>query len=198
MDKLKKFFKLNKGYARSKDLIVAGVYSRDISEALADGIITRIKPGLYKLSGYNVRENSGLVDVCKANPSIVICLLSALEYYDMTLQNPPVIYAAIVNNGRKINISYPPVKYFYFSKKLHELGIVNVTAPGGTFKVYDLEKTICDLFRFRKKIGEDIAIEGLKNYIRKTNYNIGKLLDYAAKCRVKNIIMPYLKALVEQ
>jgi len=75
MDKLKKFFKLNKGYARSKDLIVAGVYSRDISEALADGIITRIKPGLYKLSGYNVRENSGLVDVCKANPSIVICLL---------------------------------------------------------------------------------------------------------------------------
>jgi predicted transcriptional regulator of viral defense system len=198
MDKLVKFFKQNKGYARSKDLVAAGIYTRNIAKALADDVISKIKPGLYKLSNYDVRENSGLVDVCNANPSIVICLISALEYYGMTLQNPSVIYAAIPNSGRKITLSYPPVNFFYFSKRLHELGIIKAAAAGGAIRVYELEKTICDLFRFRKKIGEDIAIEGLKNYIRKNKYDIGKLLDYAAKCRVKNIITPYLKALVEQ
>ena len=198
MDKLLKFFKQNKGYARSKDLVAAGIYSRNIAKALADKIILKIKPGLYKLSNYDIRENSGLVDVCKANPSIVICLLSALEFYDMTLQNPAVIYVAIPNSGRKITLSSPPVNFFYFSKRLHELGIKKVPVAGGVIRIYELEKTICDLFRFRKKIGEDIAIEGLKNYIRKNKYDIAKLLDYAAKCRVKNIIMPYLKALVEQ
>jgi predicted transcriptional regulator of viral defense system len=169
-----------------------------IIAAIMNGNTVEFEPGLYKLADYEIREHSGLVDVCKAGPSIVICLISALEYYGMTLQNPSVIYAAIPNSGRKITLSYPPVNFFYFSKKLHELGIIMVPAAGGIIRIYEPEKTICDLFRFRKKIGEDIAIEGLKNYIRKSKYDIAKLLDYAAKCRVKNIIMPYLKALVEQ
>lgn len=198
MDVLIRYFKKNKGYARLKELKTAGIHTRTIAGAVANGLIAVVKPGLYKLLSYDWREYSGLVDVCLANPRLVICLISALEFHKLTTQNPSVVYAAIPYKSRNVRIFYPPVGLSYFSGKTYSAGIISVKVPNGTIKIYDAEKTICDVFRFRNKIGEDIAVESLKNYIRSGNYDIDKLVEYSAICRIKKAIMPYISALLEQ
>jgi len=198
MNDLVRFFKKNKGYARLKDLKDAGIHTRRISAAIEKDLIVSVKPGLYKLLKYDWKEYNGFVDICLANPKLVICLTSALEFYKLTTQNPSSIYAATPGNYKNVKINYPPIKLNYFSGKTYSTGIVSVKVPNGIVKIYDIEKTICDIFRFRNKIGEDIAVEGLKNYIKSGNYNIDKLIGYSKTCRIKTVIMPYLSALLEQ
>jgi predicted transcriptional regulator of viral defense system len=140
----------------------------------------------------------GIMDVCRAIPEGVICLASALELYGLTTFNPSEIYVAIPNASKKPKIAYPPVKIFYFRDRFYGAGIEKVKAGDVTVNIYNREKTICDVFRYRNKIGEDIALEGLKNYMLRKDANINKLREYAEICRVKTIMMPYLKALIKQ
>jgi len=128
----------------------------------------------------------------------VICLISALEYHELSTVNPEFVYAAIPNSERETKIKYPPVKVFFFRKKIYEVGIESVKTKFGTFKIYNPEKTICDMFRYRNKLGEDLALEGLKNYLKREDADINKLWKYAIKTRVKTIIKPYLKAMVAE
>jgi hypothetical protein len=104
---------------------------------------------------------------------------------------------AVPHNTPRFNLDYPPVKVFYFSDKYYKPGIEVIETKSGSFKIYNKEKTIADLFRYRKKIGDDIVIESLKNYLSNNkNRNINKLLEYAAVCNVEKIILPYIKAIV--
>ena len=93
-------------------------------------------------------------------------------------------------------IEYPPVKVFYFRDRFYVPGIEQVQTPLGLIKIYNMEKTICDMFRYRKKLGEDLAIEGLKNYLKRKDANINRLREYAKICHVKTVLFPYLKAML--
>ncbi len=90
------------------------------------------------------------------------------------------------------------MNFFFFRKRFYEIGIESVKTKFGTFKIYDAEKTICDMFRYRNKLGEDLALEGLKNYLKREDADISKLWKYAINTRVKTIIKPYLKAMVAE
>jgi hypothetical protein len=92
---------------------------------------------------------------------------------------------------------YPPLRVYYFSKPAHEAGITAITHAAGTIRMYCVEKTICDMFRYRNKLGEDIAMEGLKEYIEKRP-NINRLMEFAKVCRVTTIIKPYVTAMARQ
>lgn len=194
-----------------KKLKKASFQTRDIARLLNDGTIVKVKPGLYRLAafadlvmpalkinatGYTI--SVGIMDVCRAIPEGVICLASALEFYGLTTFNPSEIYVAIPNAAKKPKIEYPPVRIFYFRDRFYQSGIEKIKAGDVTVKIYNMEKTICDVFRYRNKIGEDIAFEGLKNYMLRKDANINKLREYAGICRVKTIMMPYLKALINQ
>lgn len=196
MDKLIAYFKKNDGYARMSDLKKAKFHTRMISYAVSRGIIEKIKPGLYKIKDYEWDESSIFVDVFKANNSAIICLTSALSYYELTTFNPSSVTVAIPVNYQRFDINYPPIQIFYFRESVYKNGVEKVKKGKGEFKIYKEEKTICDMFRYRKKLGEDIALEGLKNYLKRKEANIPQLMHYAEICRVKTIITPYLKGIL--
>jgi predicted transcriptional regulator of viral defense system len=200
MKKMIDIFNNQGGYARMKELKAASVHTREIQRLIQDGVIEKIKPGLYKL--VDLPETDGVptsfVDICQAIPSAIICLLSALDYYKLTTFVPSQVYAAVPNSFKPPKIEYPPVNYFYFRERFYELGIETIKTSISAVRIYNREKTICDVFRYRRKLGEDIALEGLGNYINSKEANIRLLNDYAEKCQVKTIIAPYLKALLAQ
>jgi len=178
-----------------KELRASGFQTRDIRTLIENGQIVKIKPGLYKLSELDI-QNSGFIDVCKSVPKGIICLISALEYHGLSTINPWQIHVAIPHSEKRVKIKYPPVQFFYFRNRFYNWGSKEIVTKTGSFKIYNPEKTICDLFRYRNKLGEDIALEGLKNYLKRKDANISKLWDYAIRCRVKTIIQPYIKAMV--
>jgi len=198
MNDIIKFFLKNRGYARMKELKQAGFHPRKIKQALEQGKIEKIKPGLYRLSDmYGIGEFSqSFIDVCTSMQKGIICLISALEFHQLSTINPSEVYVALPNSDKQNSIKYPPVKVFYFRKRFYELGIELKITKAGTFKIYNAEKTICDMFRYRNKLGEDLTLEGLKNYLKRKDANLVKLREYAIKCQVKTVMLPYLKAMV--
>ena len=163
-----------------------------------EGVLERIKAGLYRpVEIDDVPDVSiGFVDVTKAVPDGVIGRISALHYFELTTLNPSGIYLVVPHNKKVPQIEYPPTKIFYFRKRFFEVGIENIDTPYGPIKIYKREKTICDMFRYRKKLGEDIALEALKNYISYKQSDFHKLMEFAVICQVKTTISPYLKALL--
>lgn len=184
------------GYARTKELIERGIHQRDIKMALVDGLLIKIKNGLYRYTEIPLISNQSFIDISLSVPDGVICLLSALSYYELTTFNPTFISVAIPRNTWKPKIEYPPVEFFYFSEKQFETGIDKVKIGRFKARIYCPEKTICDCFRLRNKLGLDIAKEGLTEYLRKKDRNLEKLLNYAKICRVKQLIQTWLNALI--
>jgi predicted transcriptional regulator of viral defense system len=196
MDEISKIFRTHGGYARMHDLRAAKIHYRTIVSAVKDGQIEKIKRGLYKLSDYPWDSHSGFIDIQRSNKNAIICLTSALEYYDLATINPSEITIAVPHNTDYFKIAYPPVRVFYYPKKYYELGVEVVKRKSGEFKIYNKEKTICDAFRYRNKIGEDLAIESLKNYLKSKKIDLNLLQKYAIICNVKTIMIPYLRVLV--
>lgn len=197
MKKILDFFNKNRGYARMKELKERSFQVRDIAKLVQQGKIEKIKPGLYRLADMmDGKISRSFVDVCKAMPKGVICLASSLSYYELTTFNPSEVYVAIPSNARYVHTEYPPIKVYYFSNKIYNAGIETIRTPQGVVRMYGIEKTICDMFRYRKKLGEDMALEALRNYLQRKNADIPKLETFAKICSVKMIIAPYLKALV--
>jgi len=198
MNKIISILNLHNGYARMKDFKNASIQTRDIAALVRQGVIEKIKPGLYRLAelpGVNGIPMS-FIDVCQAIPTGIICLLSAVEFYELTTFNPSEVYVALPHSAKPPKIEYPPVRFYYFRERFYNFGIQSIMTGTGTIRIFEKEKTICDLFRYRNKLGEDIALEALKNYLKLKETNVNKLLDFAVKCQVKTIITPYLKALV--
>ena len=198
MEEIIKFIRKNKGYARMKELKQAGFHTRKIKQILELGKIEKIKPGLYRLSDmYGISEYSqSLIDVCNSMKTGIICLISALEFHQLSTINPSNVYVALPNSDKQTNIEYPPVNVFYFRDTFYDLGIEQINTKTGTFRIYNAEKTICDMFRYRNKLGEDLALEGLRNYLKRKDADMAKLREYAIKCQVKTVLLPYLKAMV--
>lgn len=196
MKDLKQLFRKHHGYARMKDMRLAGFHPRVIASAVANGEIEKVKRGLYKLSGYAWDENSSFLDISRANKRAVICLLSALSYHELTTFNPSEITVAVPHNTTRFLIKYPPVKVFYYPEKFYAIGMDEIATKNGSFKIYGKEKTICDMFRYRKQLGEDLAIEALRTYVRSKGSNLKRLQEFAVQCQVKSVLIPYLRALV--
>jgi predicted transcriptional regulator of viral defense system len=190
------FFGKHNGYARMKDLKKNGFHTRVIAKALNDNIIEKVKPGLYKLVDYEWDENSSFIDITKVSSKAVICLNSALHYYNLSTINPNLVHVAVPNNTARFSLDYPPVKLFYFSDTIYPLEIIEIKGSNGTFKIYSIEKTICDAFRYRKRIGEDLALEALKNYMRRKESDLNRLYKVAKECKIAKVIEPYIKAMV--
>jgi len=189
-------FKNHKGYARSKDILVRGFHSRDIRNMLHEGMVIKVKNGLYRLVDTPVISNQSFIDLARAVPEGVICLLSALSYYELTTFNPAIISIAIYRKSWRPKIKYPPVEVYYFSTKQFEAGIDEINIKGHVIRIYSPEKTVCDCFRYRNKLGLDVAKEGLSEYLKRGDRNLEKLLEYAEICRVKKLLETWLHALV--
>jgi len=196
-ERIYKVFKTHNGFARTKDILAAGIHTRDIKKIRDEGRIIRVKRGLYRLTNIPLISNQGFIDLACAVPGGVICLLSALSHYELTTFNPSVISMAICRGSREPKIEYPPVEFYHFSKKQFEAGINNkIKIKGHEIRIYNPEKTICDCFRYRNKLGLDIAKEGLSEYLKRKDRNLEKLLEYAEICRIKPLLQTWLNAMI--
>jgi len=178
-----------------KDLKEQGFQTRDIRRLVAEGKIKRIKPGLYRLSGVSPGDATGIVELCLAIPKAVICLTSALAFYELTTFVPSRISYALPRSDKPISLSSPTEPY-YFSESQYKAGIEKLETKAGQIRIFGPEKTICDCFRFRNKLGEDIALEALKTYLRRRDRDLNKLMKYAEISRARTALSQYVKALL--
>ena len=195
IQKVDEIFIKNNGFATTKQLMQEGILKPYIYELYNQGILERLSRGLYKLTSYEYAP-SEIVEVIKIIPRGVICLASALSFYNLTTYNPSYYQVAIKRDSKVTLPEYPPIKLVWFSDKFFEEGIEEIETDSGFIRIYNREKTICDCIRYRNKIGNDIVFEAIREYMRGKEKNINKLIKYAEICRVKNIIKNYIEVLL--
>jgi len=196
MTKALKIISQHNGIIRTKDAIKEGIHPRVFYKLRDQGVIEEISRGLYRLSSIEANSEPDITTVALKYPNAVICLISALSYYNITTQIPHMVYIALKKGAETPRIDYPPVSVHRFSEDSFKTGIVEKEIDGIKINIYSPEKTIADCFKFRNKIGLDVALEALKLYKANYKFNMNKLMRYAKVCRVYNIIKPYLEATI--
>ncbi|RKN77103.1 type IV toxin-antitoxin system AbiEi family antitoxin domain-containing protein [Paenibacillus ginsengarvi] len=185
------------GMARTRDFLNEGITHYYIKKLESQGEIIRVKQGLYRHAEFSKGTIDELVEVSKLVPKGVVCLLSALSFYELTTYNPWEYQVAIHRGSKKPKLpGHPPIKVFYLADIQYNLGINEVHIEDSSVSIYDREKTICDIVRYREKIGIDIMKEGLRNYLHSPYKNITKLVQYADKLRIRTVLQKYLEVLI--
>lgn len=198
IEKALEIFKANGGILRSSDAIRQGIHPRTLYSLKDLGLLEQIQKGLYCLPGLPGHTQPDLVSIAKKIPSGVVCLISALFFHQLTTQIPHFIYLAVRQGYKPPRIDYPPIRYYWFSKSNFDLGIEIHELEGVLVRCYSKEKAVVDCFRFRNKIGIDVAIEGLKKYWRQGNPKLDLIMKFAKIGRVEKIIKPYIEAILNE
>ena len=195
-EKIKEVFYANHGYSSTGDISTAGIDRRYLKDLINEDTIEKIKRGLYRWKDAKFDFEEELIDVSKIIPHGVICLESALAYYKLTTYTPGEYTVAIKRNYNIKLPNYPPVKLYYFSDKYYVDGVEKIDINGNIIKIYNIEKTICDCLRYEDKISKDIIVESIKEYVKRRDKNISKLMNYATKAKVRDVIQKYIEVLV--
>ena len=180
---------------RPRDVASGGVTRTAIARLVEAGALERVGRGLYAPVGAKVTEHRPLVEAMKRVPKGVVCLLSALRYHGLTTQNPHEVWLAIDVKARKPVVDWPPLRIVRFSGRALAFGVERRVVEGVEVAVTSKEKTVADCFKYRNKIGLDVALEALREYLRSKRRSIDDLMRAAEACRVANVIRPYLDAI---
>ncbi|MBI5353448.1 MAG: type IV toxin-antitoxin system AbiEi family antitoxin domain-containing protein [Chloroflexi bacterium] len=192
----KKVFEKHNGILRAAEAIRLGIPEHIVYEMVQSGDLVKEARGVYRLADSDPLGNPDLVQVSLLVPKGVICLISALYFYELTTQIPHSIYVAVPQNAGRPRVKYPPLEVIWVTNSLHSVGVDIQLVDGVKVKIYNREKTVADCFKFRKKVGEDIALEALKDYVHQPKLDVHKLLVYAKVNRVEKLMIPYLKSLL--
>ena len=149
--------------------------------------------GIYRSVAHPYDER---VEIGRRIPNGVFCLYSACFLHQLSDFVPSEQHLAVPKKSRYVLPAYPPVKLYYWETAAFQLGVGDFHLEAGTIRVYDPEKTVCDLLRLREKAGLDIVKEALKNYLRRPGRDLAKLHDYARQLRVEKTLQPYLNILL--
>ena len=188
-----KIFKQHDGMLRTSEAIGLGIHPQTLYALRDAGVIEQLSRGLYRLAQLRPLTNPDLVIVTARVPQAVICLISALAFYELTTQIPHVVDVALAPHTRRPSLDYPPVRAFFFSRESLTAGIDRHVLDGTPVKIYNPAKTIADVFKYRRKIGLDVAVEALKLYRRRRGFNVNDLLKYARIDRVEKVMRPYIE-----
>lgn len=183
------------GVLRPRDLDPYNIPRTYLSRLCAADKLQRIGRGLYVLPGNGATEHHSLAEACKRVPKGVVCLLSALSFHELTTQAPFEVWLAIGEKAWRPRLEYPPLRVVHFSKTALNAGVEEHQLEGVNVHVYSPAKTVADCFKYRNKIGLDVAIEALRECRRARHCTMDDLWHYAAICRVRNVMRPYLESL---
>jgi predicted transcriptional regulator of viral defense system len=142
-----------------------------------------------------VSEHSALAEVARRHPRAVVCLLSALRFHELTTQAPFEVWLAIPNKARAPRLDYPPLRIVRFSERALIEGIEEHRIDGVPVRITNLARTVADCFKYRNKIGLDVALEALRESWKARRVTMDALWRYAQVCRVANVMRPYLEGL---
>ena len=184
-----------RGLVRPKELAEQGM-SRDVLRPLVkSGEVVRVARGLYALPDADVTENRSLAEVSKKVHHGIVCLLSALRFHGLGTQNPYEIWLAIDRKARRPIAGDLPIRIVRFSGRSLREGVEVHDIQGVAVRIYSTAKTIADCFKYRNKIGLDVALEALREGWRARRFTMDNLWQYAKVDRVTNVMRPYLEAL---
>jgi predicted transcriptional regulator of viral defense system len=179
---------------RLRNLSQHGIKGNDLQRLVATDQIERVGRGLYRARSAEITENYSLLQAALLVPKGVVCLLSALRYHDLTTQAPFEVWLAIDNKAWKPTVSDVPLRIHYFTGAALTEGVEEHLIDGVSVKIYNAAKTVADCFKFRNKLGLDVALEALREYF-KQRLPEKDLWHYAEICRVKKVISPYMEAI---
>lgn len=185
----------NHGVLRPRDLEEYKLPREYLRRLCAKGILRRVARGLYTLENAEVNELHSFAEVCKRVPSGIICLLSALRFHELTTQSPFQVWVAIDAHARTPRTSDLPIRIFRFSGSSLISNVEEHNVEGVKVRVYSPAKTVADCFKFRKKVGTDVAIEALRDCLRQRKATPSEIWEAAKTCRITSIIRPYLEAM---
>ncbi|PIP11899.1 MAG: transcriptional regulator [bacterium (Candidatus Stahlbacteria) CG08_land_8_20_14_0_20_40_26] len=193
---LMSFFQKQGGVVRFSAILKAGFHPDSLIALEKEGKVERIALGLYRVVDYEPGSHPDLVIASLQAPRGVICLLSALSFYEATSEIPKYVDIAIPQGTHANRIKYPPVKFYRFAPEVWKVGIEEYKLEGHKIRVYNLAKTIADCFKFRNRIGINTALEALKVAVTEKGTKPKEIMQYAKICRVDNIIKPRLEAML--
>ncbi len=184
-----------RGVIRPRDLEERGISRHLVYRLEKRGEIVRVGRGLYVLEGGEITGDRSLVEVAKAVPGGVVCLLSALRVHGLTTQGPAEVWLAIENKAWRPTSAAWPLQLVFMSGEAFQAGVDIRRIEGSEVKVYSAAKTVADCFKFRNRIGNDVAVEALRDFLRKFPDSSGDLWKFAGICRVRRVMEPYLEAI---
>ncbi|MBZ0271665.1 type IV toxin-antitoxin system AbiEi family antitoxin domain-containing protein [bacterium] len=185
------------GVLRTGQALDRGIHPRDLYAMADTGRIERLSRGVYRLADRPPLGNPDLVTVSKRIPQGVICMVSALAFHGITTQIPHEIHVAVDRKAwASPRIDSPPVRVFRYTGPAFTEGIEEHRIDKVVVRVYGPEKTIADVFKFRNKIGLDVALEALRLAKAAKNIRVPRLLEFARICRVERVMRPYLEAIL--
>jgi len=184
-----------RGVLRPRDLDRHSIPRQYLRILKGAGKIQRSGRGLYTVIDHNFTENHTIAEACKRVPHGVVCLLSALRFHGLTTQLPHEVWIAIDRRRRKPSVDYPPLRVLRFSGAAMSSRIQIRRVEGVDVHVYDPGKTVADCFKFRNKIGLDVALEALRECRRLRKASMEEIWSAAKICRVSNVMRPYLEAI---
>ena len=182
------------GVLRPRDLDAHGIPRIYLSRLCERGLLDRVGRGLYVLPDADVSEHHTLAEAGKRVPHGVVCLLSALRFHGLTTQSPSEVWLAIANKAWRPQVDYPPLRFVRFSERTLEAGVEEHSIEGVLVRIYNPAKTVADCFKYRNKIGLDVALEALRDCRRQRRCTNDELWRYAKICRVANVMRPYMEA----
>ena len=178
-----------------RELAALGLPRVALTRLVRQGLLTRVGRGLYARPDRTVSEHGTLAEIARKHPQTIVCLLSALRVHDLTTQSPFEVWLAIPNKARAPKMEYPPLRIVRFSGASLTEGIEEHQIDGVTVRVTNVARTVADCFKFRNKIGLDVAMEALQESWRAKRVSMDELWRYATLCRVANVMRPYMESL---
>jgi len=186
----------NQSLVRSKEIEDQGLPRAYLYQLARDGIIENIGRGIYQWPDIKPNAHIALAEVAKKVPNGVVSLLSALSFHELTSQNPFEVWMALEAKSWKPSINYPSTRFIFMSGKSIKEGIDVHIINGVEVKIFNPAKTVADCFKYRNKVGLDVALEALKEGWKMKYFTVNELMHYADICRVRKVIQPYMEVLV--
>lgn len=184
-----------KGVVRARDLTREGVTREHLRRLLQRGQLQRIGVGLYALPGAEISEHRSLAEACSRVPRGVVCLLSAPRFHNLTTQNPFEVWMAIPHKAWRPKSKEPRLRLVHLSGQAMTSGVGEHSIEGVPVRVFNPAKTVADCFKFRNKLGLEVALEALRDYRKRYRGGMDELWRHAKLCRVAHVMRPYLEAL---
>jgi predicted transcriptional regulator of viral defense system len=195
--KARQVFVQHRGMLRTNEAIRLGIHPRTLYALRDTGEIEQVSRGFYRLSRKPALTNPDLVAIALRIPRAVICLISALAHHGLTTQVPHTVDVALPGHAQIPRLGAIPLRVFWYSEPSFSAGVQSVPIDGVAVRIYSPEKSIADCFKYRNKVGLDVAVQALRMYRERTRRPALKLIsEFARVDRVEKVMRPYVEAVL--
>lgn len=179
----------------TREIAEAGIHRQALTRLVEAGKLERVARGVYRLPEQAATEHQALVLASIALPQATVCLLSALQFHQIGTQLPSQVWIAIDRRARQPSLKYPPLRVMRYSGEALTAGVETHRLEGRAVQIYSVAKTLADCFKYRSKIGLDVALEALREAWQARRFTMDELDRHARICRVQRVMQPYLEAM---